>query len=252
MDYAFTVTDAGRYLIARLMTEETMHITKVMVGKGRVPDNVRLASLTDLVDPVAPATSNAPHCDRGVAYMTVEYNSALNGGLAESFWLNEFGLFALDPAAGEVMIAYGTLGDIPQFVKAYEEGKGVDVRRFPIAVAIGEDRGMVVDYHTDLWLTAEDLEEYYSLVIQPLVVAEIGDAIDAHNKDPQAHFEMERILNLKVFPRLALAEALEELDGASDGDHEGYENEYITVFDDLDDVNVQSGNWNNFLCRIEF
>jgi hypothetical protein len=175
----------------------------------------------------------------------------LNGGLENGFFLNEFGVWAMDPVVGEVMIAYGTLGDYPQYVAPFNSARGVDVRRFPVAIAIGEDVGMVVDYKTDLWLTADDLAEYYNLIIKPLVLAEIDEKIAAHNRDPEAHSEMERILNLKVYPRLALAEAMEELSDLTSDDHVGYENEYIVTFATLDGVDV-TGNWNDFLCRIEF
>ena len=255
MEYGFAVTDAGRYLIARLLTGETMHITKVMVGSGRVPDDVRLSSVTELYNLVAQATSNDPKCRDGIAYMTIEYNNSLNGGLETGFFLNEFGIWAMDSAAGgEVMIAYGTLGDHPQYVAPFNSAIGVDVRRFPVAIAIGEDRGMVVDYKTDLWLTAEDLDEYYNLTIKPLILAEIDEKIDAHNRDPHAHAEMERALNLKVYPRLALAEAMEELSDFTSDDHVGYENEYIVTFETLNQIDDEkmTGNWNELLCRIEF
>lgn len=251
MDYSFAVTDAGRYLIARLLTGGTMHITKVMVGSGRIPDGVRPSSVTELFDTVAQATSNEPRCEDGIAYMTIEYNNSLNGGLEEGFWLNEFGIWAMDPVVGEVLFAYGTLGDYPQYVAPFNSARGVDVRRFPVAIAIGENVGMVVDYKTSLWLTAEDLLDYYNLTIKPMVLAEIDDKIEAHNRDPEAHFGMERILNLKVFPRLALAEAMEELSDFTSDDHVGYENEYIVTFEDLGSV-VVTGIWNDFLCRIEF
>lgn len=251
MDYGFAVTDAGRYLIARLLTGQTMHLTKIMVGSGRIPDGIRLSSVTELYNTVAQATSDEPKCKDGIAYMTIEYNNSLNGGLEDGFFLNEFGVWAMDPVVGEVMIAYGTLGDYPQFVAPFNSARGVDVRRFPVAIAIGEDVGMVVDYKTDLWLTAEDLAEYYNLIIKPLVLAEIDEKIAAHNRDPEAHSEMERILNLKVYPRIALAEAMEELSDFTSDDHVGYENEYIVTFVTLDGVDV-TGNWNDFLCRIEF
>jgi len=251
MDYGFAVTDAGRYLIARLLTGETMHITKIMVGSGKVPDGVRLSSVTQLYNVVEQATSDEPKCKDGVAFMTIEYNNSLNGGLERGFFLNEFGIWAMDPAVGEVMIAYGTLGDYPQFVSPFNSAIGVDVRRFPVAIAIGEDRGMVVDYKTELWLTAEDLEDYYNLTIKPLILAEIDEKIDAHNKDPHAHMEMERALNLKVYPRLALAEAMEELSDLTSDDHTGYANEYIVTFETLDGADV-TGVWNDALCRIEF
>ena len=262
MDYAFCVTDAGRYLIARLLTGQTMHITRVMVGDGRMPDGIRMASLTDLYQTVAQATSDDPRCDRGVAYMTIEYNSSLNGGLDHGFWLREFGIWALDPVVGEVMIAYATLGDFPQWVSAYDPAKGVDVRRFPVSIAIGEDVGMVVDYHTSLWLTWEDLTNNFNLIIMPLIDAEIDEKIEAHNRDPEAHFGFERILNTKVYPRIALAEAMEELSGFANDTHIGYENEYIVTFENLDLVDAKIGGsgssaaqaavWNDELCRIEF
>lgn len=252
MEYSFCITDAGRYLIARLLTEETMHITKVMVGNGRVADGVRLASMTNLVNTIAQATSDAPQCDRGVAYMTIEYNNTLNGGLEASFWLNEFGIFALDPVEGEVMIAYGTLGDYPQFVCAHSATSGgVDVRRFPVSIAIGEDRGMVVDYHTELWLTWEDLENYYSLTIMPLIDGRVEELIDAHNRDPLAHDETPRRMRNDLLPRICMAELLEEFTIAAGGEV-GYAHEGIEPFETLDAVTVTNGNWNNRICRIEF
>lgn len=253
MDYKFAVTDAGRYLIARLLTEQTMHITKIMVGSGRIPDGVKPSSVTELYNTVAQATSDEPKCDGGIAYMTIEYNNSLNGGLQSGFWLNEFGIFAIDPVLEkEILFAYGTLGDYPQYVAPFNSARGVDVRRFPVAIAIGENVGMVVDYKTSLWLTAEDLANYYNLTIKPAILAEIDDKIAAHNVDPAAHSGMERILNLKVYPRLALAEAMEEYSDFTSDDHVGYENEYIVTFENLELVTLTNGNWNDFLCRIEF
>ena len=251
MDYGFCVTDAGRYLIARLLTGDTMHITKVMVGDGRIPDGVRMSSVTNLYHTIAQATSDEPQCDRGVAYMTIEYRNSLNGGLDEGFWLREFGIFALDPVEGEVMIAYGTLGDYPQYVAPYAQGKGIDVRRFPVSIAIGEDVGMVVDYHTELWLTWDDLANYYNLTIMPLINAQFDDLIGAHNRDPQAHDGIPHGVRNDILPRLCMAELLEEFTIAAGGEV-GYAHEEYEAFVTLDAVTVTNGNWNDRLCRIEF
>lgn len=251
MDYAFTVTDAGRYLIARLLTGEELHITKIMVGKGEMPENVRMAAITELYEPVAQATSDEPKADRGVAYLTVEYNSSLNGGLQTGFWLREFGIFALDPVEGEILLAYATLGDHPQWVCAYDPTKGVDVRRFPVSIAIGEDRGMVVDYHTDLWMTAEDVRSYFEINLMPILEQKIRDGIEEHNRDPEAHGGFFRMLNLNVIPRIALAEAVEEASVFLGGNDIGYENEFIVTFADLSAVDA-TGNWNEVMARIEF
>lgn len=261
MDYAFCVTDAGRYLIARLLTGQVMHITKVLVGEGRIPDGIRLSSVQELFAPKAQATSDDPKCEDGVAYMTIEYNNSLNGGLETGFWLNEFGVFANDPVEGEVMIAYATLGDYPQWVSPYNSARGVDVKRFPVSIAIGEDVGMVVDYHTDLWLTWDDLMNNFNLTIMPLVDAEIDEKIKQHNQDPEAHFGFQRILNTKVYPRICLAEAMEEYSKAKSDSHVGYGNEYIVTFESLDSIvfknysdsaDVSEEHYDGQLCRLIF
>lgn len=253
MDYAFCVTDAGRYLIARLLTGQTMHITKVMVGRGKVPDGVRLSSVTELYDVVAEATSDDPRCEDGVAYMTIEYNNSLNGGLADGFWLNEFGIYALDPVEGEILMAYATLGDYPQWVSAYNSSKGIDVRRFPVSIAIGEDVGMVVDYHTSLWLTWDDLTQNFSLVIMPQIDAEIDEKIDIHDKDPDSHDGTPRRMMQDVIPRICMAELLEEFSLVARS-VVGYANERIEALGNPDtwSVTVTGGVYNERLCRIEF
>ena len=135
--YGFVVTDSGRELIAKLVAGQQLPISKIMVGSGIVPDDVKPASMTALVEPVAAGTSTAPVYDGASVRMIVEYRSDLNGGLDHGFWLREFGVFAFDPDKGEVLIYYGTLGDYPQYVSAASD-TGVDVRRFPVCIVIGE------------------------------------------------------------------------------------------------------------------
>lgn len=251
MDYGFAVTDAGRYLIARLLTGATLSITKIMVGTGRVPDGVRLAAVEDLYETVAQATSNVPYCAGGIAHLTVEYNNSLNGGLETGFWLREIGIFALDPVAGEILLAYATLGDYPQFVPPYSEALGVDVRRFPFAFAIGENRDVVVSFQSGLWMTADDVRSYYEDVLSPDIEARISGAISSHNADPAAHGGFGRMLNTSVMPHLMLAEAMEELALTTDS-HAGYANAGYTTFETLDGVTMTTGNHNGTLARIEF
>ena len=114
--YGFVVTDSGRELIAKLVAGQQLPISKIMVGSGTIPDDVKPAAMTALVEPVAAGTSTAPVYDGASVRMIVEYRSDLNGGLDHGFWLREFGVFAFDPDKGEVLIYYGTLGDYPQYV----------------------------------------------------------------------------------------------------------------------------------------
>ena len=86
----FYVTNRGRTLIAGLMAGDTFAISKVMVGSGRPETLTALAELTDLVSPVAAATSTKPLRKGDTVEMIIEYRSDLNGGLETGFWLNEF------------------------------------------------------------------------------------------------------------------------------------------------------------------
>ncbi len=121
-EYGFFVPAAGRSYIAGLMAGETLEISRIMVGSGKPATLEDMASLTDLVAPVAQGTSTEPLRKGDSVEMVVEYRSDLNGGLSTGFWLNEFGVFAMD-GDDEVMIYYGCLGDFPQWVSAYNQGR---------------------------------------------------------------------------------------------------------------------------------
>ena len=101
--YGGTVTVAGRDLITSLMAGETIEVTRIMVGKGEMPEGVEPIDMTDLVNPVAEGVSTVPTVDNGVLYMTVEYRNDLNGGLKEGFWLREFGVYAKTEKTEEVL-----------------------------------------------------------------------------------------------------------------------------------------------------
>ena len=83
--YGFVVTDSGRELIAKLVAGQQLPISKIMVGSGTVPDDVKPATMTALVEPVAAGTSTAPVYDGASVRMIVEYRSDLNGGLDHGF-----------------------------------------------------------------------------------------------------------------------------------------------------------------------
>lgn len=242
--YGFTVTDKGRALIAKLLTGDVLELTRVMVGTGSVPEGDDIAAVTDLYAPVAQGTCSKPGCKDGVARMTVEYRSDLNGGLNNGFWLREFGIFANDPDEGEVLIYYATLGGYPQWVSPYTEGEasGIDVRRFPISIAIGYDRGIKADFSTELWMTAEDVHSYFEVTLMPIVCAEIDKHIAEHNADKKAHpYILSLIDGLRG--RLSLIELQFNTNVAK--------NPFLVAFETLDAVEAE-GVWNKDAARMEF
>lgn len=239
--YGFVVTDKGRNLIAKLVAGKQLELSRIMVGSGCCPDDTEPRTLTDLVSPVAEATSTVPTYDGASVRMIVEYRSDLNGGLDHGFWLNEFGVYAFDPDEGEVLIYYGCLGIYPQWVSAASK-TGVDVRRFPVCIVIGDDSGVEVDYSCEAWMTAEDVEEYCTVTLLPMFLAQAQQLIDAHDSDPDAHFSIQNLVS-SMDARLSLLELM--FNTSVDG------NPFLVTFETLDGVTLE-GVWNETAERVDF
>lgn len=246
--YGYTITEAGQNLIAKLLAGETMTVTKVIFGDGLIPAYTDPRTLTELIHPIAPGVHSRPAASEGIATMRVEFRSDLNGGLETGFDLREFGIYALDPDEVEVMFYYATLGDHPQWVSPYkpsENGDGeyaIDVRRFPITFRIGENRGITALYNTELWMTEEDVYNYYITVLQPITEELIRRLIREHNEDKTAHPDMRKILD-SLSGRMRLLE-LQLNTNVKD-------NRFLVTFETLDDVTL-TGAWNQSLARVEF
>lgn len=239
--YGFVVTDDGRELIAKLAAGEKLSLSKIMVGTGSVPDDVSPRAMKALAEPVAAGTSTKPVYEGASVRMIVEYRSDLNGGLDHGFWLREFGVFAFDPDKGEVMIYYGTLGDYPQFVSAASTN-GVDVRRFPVCIVIGEDLGVTVDYKCEAWMTAEDVASYCTVTMLPAFLAEAQKLVDAHDQDPEAHRAIQNTAS-DLDARLSLLELLFNTSVTG--------NPFTVTFETLEGTVVE-GVWNDQAKRVEF
>ena len=158
MEAGFTITKQGWHLLAKLLAGDKLEISKIMVGSGKVQEGVNPGEITELVRPVALATSTVPQVEDKQVSFIVEYRNDLNGGLAEGFWLNEFGVYANDPDNGEILLYYATMGDYPQYVAAYN-GQAVDVRRYPVVIALSECYNVELKPPAGAWVTFEELAE---------------------------------------------------------------------------------------------
>lgn len=162
MYYGGTITVAGRNIITNLIAGKTIELTRVVVGKGKMPEGVEPIDMTDLVEPFAEGSTTRPVVENNVLNMTIEYRNDMNGGLQESFWLNEFGLYAKTEDTDEVLFYYATLGDSPQPVNAYKDNR-VDIRRFPISIAIASDAAVEIAYRPSTFVTESDAERIISV-----------------------------------------------------------------------------------------
>lgn len=240
--YGCTTTKRGRALIAKIMAEKMpLTLTRTMVGSGTCPEGLFPGELQDLVEPVAAATSNEPMYDGDTVHMTVEYRSDLNGGLDHGFWIREFGVFAKDLDGTEVLLYYGTLGDYPQWVSAYSQ-TGIDTRRFPISITVGEGATVIIDYSPEAFMTAEDVKEYCTVVMLPQFLTEAQKLIDAHDTDSEAHPAIQN-LSAALDSRLSLLELMYNTDVSG--------NPFTVTFESLTGL-VATGVWNATQKRLEF
>ncbi len=155
----FAVTAAGRNLFAKLTARsEPVEFTRVMFGTGKLDDNADIFSMTELVSPLAEGTYTTPEYKDDTVSMILEFRSDLNGGLIETVWLNEYGLYASDPDGGEVLVCYGNLGDCPDSVLAFKNGQ-CTVRDYPISIVIGAVSDVSIDFPAAAFVTWEGLNE---------------------------------------------------------------------------------------------
>lgn len=239
--YGFIIPAKGMELLTGLLAGDTLTITRCMVGTGQVPAETQPTALTDLVQPIAQATSTQPLVHGQQVDFTIEYRNDLQGGLESGFYLREFGVFARAKDGADVMIYYGNLGDYPQWVQPYTQG-AVEVRRFPVAIGVSNAPTVILEYNADAFMTAEDVSAYCTTVILPQFLDEARKLIAQHNADKAAHPSILGTID-QFDSRLSLI----ELQYGTDVNG----NPFRVTFENLDEVDVQ-GVWNQPQARIEF
>lgn len=239
--YGFIIPAKGMELLTGLLAGETLTITRCMVGTGQVPAETQPTALTDLVAPIAQATSTQPLVHGQQVDFTIEYRNDLHGGLESGFYLREFGVFARAKDGADVMIYYGNLGDYPQWVQPYTQG-AVEVRRFPVAIGVSNAPTVILEYNADAFMTAEDVSAYCTTVILPQFLDEARRLIAQHNTDKAAHPSILGTID-QFDSRLSLI----ELQYGTDVNG----NPFRVTFENLDEVDVQ-GVWNQQKARVEF
>lgn len=169
MSYAgFKTTQKGRDLIAKLLAEKTLNITKVTGGSGTISSEDEIDGLNELISQEMVGTSTVPDYIGDVMTMTLQFRSDMAPGT--DFYLREYGVFALDPDVGEILLYYANLGNAPQLLPG-STAKYTGVLDFNIAITIGEDlEGVNLGYPPDAFISKEDL--------------------DNHDKDPEAHADL--------------------------------------------------------------
>ena len=162
-------------MLAELVaTKQELNITKVLVGKGELQQGQTPEYFTDLIEPVTQATSTIPVVKNGVISFIVEYRNDLNGGLQEGFWLKEFGVFAED-GENEILLYYASLGEYPQYIDAYENGK-VNVKKYPVSIVVTDDIKVNIAYAAMAFVTEERMKEFVEIEALPYLEGVLAES----------------------------------------------------------------------------
>ena len=236
--YGFCVTQQGGELLAKLVAGSTLNLLYVMAGDGEVGDDDTPYTMTDLSNPVLKGTSTTPVVEDATVSMVLEFQSTR---LSEGFWLREFGIFAEDPDDGTILFAYGTLGDYAQYMCAASD-TGVDIRRFPVSITIGDGVEVRLDWSELAWMTAEDVKIHCDNYCLPEAKEQTEELIAEHNEDTEAHPDIRAQL-VEIWAQITLLQMYHST-GTT-------ENTFLVTFSTLDDADV-TGIWNESSARVEF
>lgn len=225
--HGFVIPNTGKTMLARAAAGEVLQLTGVAVGQGVVETKTAAVALTALVDQVAEATSTTPAVSGEQITMIVEYRNDMNGGLTTGFRLSEVGVFAQISDEVPALLYYIALGDMAHAVQALEEG--LDIHRFPLAIAVTDEVTVTLGYPANAFLTADDLEKALGAGYIPeaekgvaggvatldksgkltaaqrptledlgaaqVVFTQVQKEVTAHDTDPAAHQDIREALN---------------------------------------------------------
>lgn len=261
MKYGFIITANGWSVLSRVVAgDKILKLAGVVFGKGRCEDNENPATFTQLKEPVADGSTsnvfieNTYNDDGSVSQVTIsfiaEYNSssiATNvtgipaSTIAEDFFINEFGVYAVDPDTGEnVLIYYATLGDTPHPVTSFSKG-AIDIRRYPVSIALSENMSVQLIYPPLAFVTTEEMNRYAQEVCKPIFLDLAQKMIDKHDADPNAHKGLRKYVESND-DRITVLESL----------FKGESSQFRYDFDSLDGLVLTSGVFNTAEHRIEF
>ena len=140
---AFTLTRAGRKVLAQGQTGLPIRFTRVMAGDGEVPPGTVIEEMTELVHPLKDLPING---NTIIGDGTTQLDCVLsNKGLPAMMELREIGVFARDNDGGaEVLYSYMTAWDLPDHIPA---GNGPNVVELLVSIVtvIMQAENIVVD-----------------------------------------------------------------------------------------------------------
>lgn len=237
------LTDKGFQLIAKLLaTKGPLEIVRAEVGDGDLPPNAAQETMEALVNPVMEALlAGNSYTGNGEATITMQVNST---NVERGFFVKEIGIFARDPDEGEILYAYMTFGERPEWVRAINDTI-LKFATFCLTVIVGRVEQVNVAIAPGALAYLEDLKKYALLGHRHKIedVDGLPEALDSLRRDSDAADD-------------ELGAQIEDVNGRIDAVwgalfEDITTNPFTIAFANLDGVVVESGVWNEARQRLE-
>lgn len=189
-------TESGENLLADIIAKEaTLDITKIVVGKGYVPEGKNIAQMEAIVDPVVelPIKKKEKTEERSEIIIGTEFN---NVTVQEGFHYRELGVYAKGvypdgSESEETLYIYGNSGDSAEYIPAHS-GSVVVEKRIDVIVYVGGKTNVSLEVAEAFYTTKEELEEaVQKLESETIPITQKGAAggvaeLDDNGKVPSA------------------------------------------------------------------
>ncbi|MEI3522835.1 MAG: hypothetical protein V8Q36_01245 [Anaerotignum sp.] len=158
--YDNNVTDVGRLLLGDVQMGARFVPTKIVIGKGYLPQGKTTRTMTDVADVVKELVLNkaTKNPDGDAIFGAIFSNADIQG----AFYYRELGLYAkgvyynqsggVERETAEVLYSYGNAGENAELIPAYSTGSVVE-RQLDLLVYIGNDTEVKLEIETGLYVT---------------------------------------------------------------------------------------------------
>ncbi|MCM1245901.1 MAG: hypothetical protein NC293_09705, partial [Roseburia sp.] len=157
----FVLTDKGRLLLNKVIAGEcNLAVTRAATGDGDHGDGADLAAQTELKG--LKQFFGISSCSRTgdkvcIQFVISNHDPDTGAGLTEEYRVKEIGIFAEDPAEGEILYALSTAGEGKgDFIPAYDDASPVTVTVNAYLV-VGTGGNVTIRVSPDVYATAADV-----------------------------------------------------------------------------------------------
>lgn len=156
------ITNLGHALLGKVLAGKSgIHFTRASVGDGVISEGKSPEELTELVHEIkAGDISGVDNPGSGEVRVSIQVSSL---GVSVGFFVKEIGIFATDPDLGEILYAYVSMPDKPQWIRP--EGASINTLAiFDVYVAVSRAAEVTAQICPSAMVHISDFESYKTYV----------------------------------------------------------------------------------------